>query len=88
VLNRVNTIDLDKTVRYSPLGIVDIVTEPLQKPRLSVLPAMAKHVEYDYNDFKRQPLLPQMLSRCGPALAKADRAVFCWKTTGKATFTT
>ncbi|HNL40136.1 MAG TPA: VCBS repeat-containing protein, partial [Saprospiraceae bacterium] len=31
-----------------------------------------RHEEYDYNDFKRQPLLPQMLSRIGPRLARAD----------------
>ncbi|MBL7804388.1 MAG: VCBS repeat-containing protein [Saprospiraceae bacterium] len=31
-----------------------------------------RHEEYDYNDFKRQPLLPHMLSRVGPQLAAAD----------------
>lgn len=30
------------------------------------------HREYDYNDFKRQPLIPFMFSHCGPVLAKAD----------------
>ena len=31
-----------------------------------------RHEEYDYNDFKRQPLLPHLLSRVGPRLAAAD----------------
>src|SRR5882672_10738254 len=30
------------------------------------------HKDYDYNDFKRQPLLPFMLSHVGPVLAKRD----------------
>ena len=30
------------------------------------------HREYDFNDFRRQPLIPFMLSHCSPALAKAD----------------
>jgi enediyne biosynthesis protein E4 len=30
------------------------------------------HVEDDYNDFKREPLLPHQYSRSGPALASAD----------------
>ncbi|MDP4148719.1 MAG: VCBS repeat-containing protein [Bacteroidota bacterium] len=31
-----------------------------------------RHVEDDYNDFKREPLLPHQYSRMGPALAIAD----------------
>jgi hypothetical protein len=31
-----------------------------------------RHIENDYNDFKREPLLPHQFSRNGPALAKAD----------------
>lgn len=31
-----------------------------------------RHVEDDYNDFKREPLLPHQFSRSGPALASAD----------------
>lgn len=32
----------------------------------------ASHTEYEYNDFKRQPLMPQMISHCGPTMAKGD----------------
>ncbi len=31
-----------------------------------------RHIEDDYNDFKREPLLPHQYSRMGPALAAAD----------------
>lgn len=31
-----------------------------------------KHIEDDYNDFKREPLLPHQYSRMGPALAAGD----------------
>lgn len=30
------------------------------------------HVQLEYNDFKRQPLMPAMFSSCGPRLGKAD----------------
>jgi enediyne biosynthesis protein E4 len=30
------------------------------------------HLQLDYNDFKRQPLMPVMYSQCGPQMAKAD----------------
>ena len=30
------------------------------------------HVEDDYNDFKREPLLPHQFSKNGPALAAGD----------------
>src|SRR5688572_5206217 len=30
------------------------------------------HLQLEYNDFKRQPLMPVMLSPCGPQLAAAD----------------
>jgi hypothetical protein len=30
------------------------------------------HLQLDYNDFKRQPLMPVMESQCGPAMATAD----------------
>lgn len=30
------------------------------------------HLQLDYNDFKRQPLMPVMQSQCGPAMAAAD----------------
>lgn len=31
-----------------------------------------EHAQPDYNDFKRQPLMPVMLSPCGPQMAKGD----------------
>ncbi|MGB8194371.1 MAG: VCBS repeat-containing protein [Chitinophagaceae bacterium] len=30
------------------------------------------HLQLEYNDFKRQPLMPLMHSQCGPAIAKGD----------------
>lgn len=30
------------------------------------------HLQIDYNDFKRQPLMPVMLSACGPKMGTAD----------------
>lgn len=30
------------------------------------------HKEYAYNDFKRQPLMPFMITKCSPVFAKAD----------------
>ncbi|MGZ3938690.1 MAG: FG-GAP repeat domain-containing protein, partial [Flavisolibacter sp.] len=30
------------------------------------------HLQLEYNDFKRQPLMPVMLSQCSPKMAKAD----------------
>jgi hypothetical protein len=39
----------------------------IQKPLIPF-----SHVQLEYNDFKRQPLMPVMLSQCGPRLAKAD----------------
>jgi enediyne biosynthesis protein E4 len=30
------------------------------------------HLQLDYNDFKRQPLMPVMQSQCGPAMAVGD----------------
>lgn len=30
------------------------------------------HLQLEYNDFKRQPLMPVMHSQCGPAMAKGD----------------
>jgi hypothetical protein len=30
------------------------------------------HLQLEYNDFKRQPLMPVMLSQCSPKFAKAD----------------
>lgn len=30
------------------------------------------HLQLDYNDFKRQPLMPVMQSQCGPAMAAGD----------------
>ena len=41
-------------------------------PACTPIPLPFRHTEYDYNDFKRQPLLPYMLSRCGPVMARAD----------------
>ena len=31
-----------------------------------------RHIENEYNDFKREPLLPHQFSKNGPALAKGD----------------
>jgi hypothetical protein len=38
-----------------------------QKPLINF-----SHLQLDYNDFKRQPLMPVMLSQCSPKFAKAD----------------
>jgi enediyne biosynthesis protein E4 len=35
-------------------------------------PVHYKHTGYGYNDFKRQPMLMQMLSNCGPLIATSD----------------
>jgi enediyne biosynthesis protein E4 len=35
-------------------------------------PLIYEHIEYGSNDFKRQPLLMNMLSNCGPVMATAD----------------
>ncbi|WPP53267.1 VCBS repeat-containing protein [Catalinimonas niigatensis] len=35
-------------------------------------PVPYQHQEYAYNDFKRQPLLMNMLTTCGPAMTMAD----------------
>ncbi|HEX2536153.1 MAG TPA: VCBS repeat-containing protein, partial [Chitinophagaceae bacterium] len=55
----------------------DPVYQPVQKPvKKLLLPAPAlipfEHLQLDYNDFKRQPLMPYMFSACGPHLATAD----------------
>ena len=38
-----------------------------QKPLLDY-----SHLQLDYNDFKRQPLIPVMLSQCGPKFKTGD----------------
>lgn len=35
-------------------------------------PFTYEHIEYGFNDFKRQPLLTTMLTACGPVMAVAD----------------
>lgn len=54
-------------VSIHPPGVEDALF------RLVPLPdTLLRHTEYEYNDFKRQPLLLTMLSHCGPALAAGD----------------
>jgi hypothetical protein len=35
-------------------------------------PVDFSHLQLEYNDFKRQPLMPVMFSQCGPRFSKAD----------------
>ena len=35
-------------------------------------PVEFSHLQLEYNDFKRQPLMPVMFSQCGPRFSKAD----------------
>ncbi len=60
------TIRPDPAARQTPLQPAAVA------PACEALTVPFRHTEYDYNDFKRQPLLPYMLSRCGPVMAKAD----------------
>ncbi|MCC6463166.1 MAG: VCBS repeat-containing protein [Saprospiraceae bacterium] len=73
-MNRRNTLDWRNNTLSPPLGIhLDWETQPEALPGTGpYLGALPRHTEYDFNDFKRQPLLPYMLSRCGPAMAAAD----------------
>ncbi|RYC67159.1 VCBS repeat-containing protein [Spirosoma sordidisoli] len=51
------------------------VYQPIEKPLYTALPAdstLYRHREDVYNDFKRQPLMPNMLSNQGPHLAQGD----------------
>lgn len=47
-----------------------------KKPAAYFIPARSfvdyTHLQLEYNDFKRQPLMPAMQSQCGPALAVGD----------------
>jgi hypothetical protein len=52
-------------VRAQPLPIKKYFT--YQKP---ILPYA--HLQLEYNDFKRQPLMPVMLSQCGPVFETGD----------------
>jgi hypothetical protein len=73
-INRVHVIDLGKIeVPAPPAAEPGAAAGRAQlPPGTDIRTVGLRHVEYDYNDFKRQPLLPYMLSRCGPAMAAAD----------------
>jgi len=61
------------TVEYEPTE--DTLSPAPETPPLftnSTINLPFRHQENPYNDFKREPLLPHMLSRMGPALATAD----------------
>jgi hypothetical protein len=50
-----------------------IATTPGQKLFSYKKPLITfSHLQLEYNDFKRQPLMPVMLSQCSPKFAKAD----------------
>ncbi len=70
-INQLLKISSSPTATAQPsIGVLE--TQPGFRRFLTTTPLPFRHEEYDYNDFKRQPLLPCMLSRVGPQLAKAD----------------
>ncbi len=71
-VNSRNLLDID-AIPHTQASATHLpaAPKPLEMP-VPVFSDSVRHVEYDYNDFKRQPLLPYMLSRCGPAMAAGD----------------
>src|SRR5678810_105217 len=50
-----------------------VVSSPVKKLFTYQKPLIAfSHLQLEYNDFKRQPLMPVMLSPCGPSFSVAD----------------
>jgi enediyne biosynthesis protein E4 len=63
------------TINYSDAHQVTILSQ--QQARKKIFSPNRGLINYvneedDYNDFKRQPLMPNMISYCGPRCAKAD----------------
>jgi enediyne biosynthesis protein E4 len=68
-------VDVDQVIRIEENSSTERAIEASVNPVVfsSVdTPLKYAHVEYGSNDFKRQPLLMNMLSNCGPAMATAD----------------
>ncbi|HTM91941.1 MAG TPA: FG-GAP-like repeat-containing protein, partial [Flavisolibacter sp.] len=66
--NQRMTLEQQNAKRLEELAIV-----PKQKLFTYQKPLIDfSHLQLEYNDFKRQPLMPVMLSQCSPKLAKAD----------------
>ena len=68
---------VNQTIIFNEKNAVDPVAQPtVYHPLFSDATATAgisfQHAEDDYNDFKREPLLPHQFSRMGPALAVGD----------------
>ncbi|MEP6750790.1 MAG: VCBS repeat-containing protein, partial [Bacteroidota bacterium] len=62
VLDQKNAVDNIEKEKITPALFTEIIND---KPLFT-------HVEDDYNDFKREPLLPHQFSKNGPALASGD----------------
>jgi len=63
------------TINYSDAHQVTILSQQQAKKKIfSLNRGVINYVneEDDYNDFKRQPLMPNMISYCGPRCAKGD----------------
>src|SRR6185436_13515873 len=63
------------TVNYSDAHEVTILSQQQAKKKIfSLRKGLINYVneEDNYNDFKRQPLIPNMISHCGPRCAKSD----------------
>lgn len=62
VLEQKNAVDELKKEAAAPQLFTEIINEK----------ALFTHVEDDYNDFKKEPLLPHQFAKNGPALAAGD----------------
>ncbi|MGZ3922589.1 MAG: VCBS repeat-containing protein [Flavisolibacter sp.] len=63
-------ITVDQNNSKSPVPLTSLPAKKMfayQKPLINY-----SHLQLEYNDFKRQPLMPVMLSQCSPKMAKAD----------------
>lgn len=66
----------DQTITLKQVNAVKKIRAP-EKPTTKLFayqksPVDFSHLQLEYNDFKRQPLMPVMFSPCGPRFSKAD----------------
>ena len=69
-------VDQTLILKYEDARVIPLEPEAVPPSLFSHLPDKQglnfRHRENDFADFDREPLLPQMLSRLGPALAQGD----------------
>lgn len=67
---------VDTTIIFNEKNAVDDAVKQTDSIRIfteiNTDPALFTHVEDDFNDFKKEPLLPHQFSKNGPALAMGD----------------